>query len=911
MDFANTKHQSLVEHNFAVGYLAGLLIDKLDFNSEINNHVGDKRYLKNLAKLSGFFHDIGKIDPQFQRFLQLNKVTSSEIEDGVHINVSEKDDFSFNNYIRHNELSFALLMSMIDTKSLIKLINNEESFKTIAYAVFWHHAKVFRNNEYKDNFNNIDKILYVFDQHNPDFDYQDCVCDYLKQIEILETKYSEKEGFKYSSLVLKKVVKNAQNIPKFKATYQINQEPNFAIEIKNTIIRSVLVTADRIISILSHQELKNIIDKKEIHLLVDNYYEKSSDISLLNDLASMLDLFEKNALEDSDKIERNTKQLEVVEKLKKIKNICVLSGSAGCGKTKVFLQWLKESKELNQAFIITPRNMICKNLFDQITSSDYLPNSTVEIYTGEYKLKSVSGILENIEEKEAFSSSIVITTIDQLVNIMLSHNKIDIFLRFMKSHIIFDEFHEFFNISGLVFLFKEFIMAKSFLNDTKTLLVSATPNYFFLDFLEVDKKNIIELKTFNKKDYTFKFIAEESNIDIASSELHIKRETKDIVVFNTATQSQISSLYTRDQHNEYNLNYHSKFTKADKSLLIEEIKKIWGEFADEKIVKKEFPKILRAGPIIQASLNISTNNMITEACSAENWCQRLGRVNRFAKNEIATFTTVYDKSIDTNEVQRGKGNHKFLNTLNMLDQTIAWNNFILSKKITSGNLFTIYELYKEFHMSEDAREAYKKDFKKIVIESLKKFSKDYFDPLNNTIKTIKKSNSKYLKKYTLRGSNIYVLPVKMNLPVKKDDYENKKTWLYIPSQNVSDEETITIENNYEVLEDFAIRQKLFDPSSKKIFQNADYKSKTSIQQIFKSARNKAAPLIVSYLNHNVGLFYIKNEDLLIGLIDISKISEFAQEITIYKIMGEKDISLDIKKHKKMIEDRIKEKTGEK
>ena len=219
--------------------------------------------------------------------------------------------------------------------------------------------------------------------------------------------------------------------------------------------------------------------------------------------------------------------------------------------------------------------------------------------------------------------------------------------------------------SGIVFLFKELLGLKMKVDSAKTLLVSATPNPFFVNFLGIDKKNIVSMDTFNNKNYIFNFI--DNKIHPMTNEI----KENGIFVFNTAFNSQKSSKYAIENHNEKTINYHSKFTPHDKKNIIKEILKNFGKgrFGSNN-------KTLRAGPIVQASLNITTDNMFTEICSAENWCQRLGRLNRFGEDlfDFSVMNTYYD--LVEGEINTIEGQNTFLNNLGQKQQTLSWLNFI-------------------------------------------------------------------------------------------------------------------------------------------------------------------------------------------------------------------------------------------
>ena len=132
--YANTKQQRLDQHLFAVGFLAHNIVKRQVPNDD------------NLAKsvfLSGIWHDVGKIDPAFQKWLskKLKKKLNEEVpEDGQHIEGATK--FSFDKHPRHNEISLLFFHLFFNSGEI-----NEESIRRAEHTIFWHHTKPFRKNE--------------------------------------------------------------------------------------------------------------------------------------------------------------------------------------------------------------------------------------------------------------------------------------------------------------------------------------------------------------------------------------------------------------------------------------------------------------------------------------------------------------------------------------------------------------------------------------------------------------------------------------------------------------------------------------------------------------------------------------------------------------------------------------------
>lgn len=875
--FANSKKQSLVEHSIGVANLSLLLFNYLKFipSTPLKLTFENINNLKENIFIAGLFHDLGKIDPNFQNFIDSKKTTDSKevALDGVHFLEKKADDvFSFNNYPRHNELSWAICNSIFQKDS--------NKHKVALYAIYFHHAKVKRNSVSEWTSRQI--IGHAFKDRSV---LVSLVNDFISNINLYKQSLC---GFENTLDVILKRINNltssSDDVPESFLFHgvdsQIYEDEDELHAIISLLTRTLVISADRIISSLKAEELHERVLDNNWSGLID-FNEKNQNLK--NDVVDMLDRFAIKNQNNPVGRSRDDSQRKIASELADINGVSTLFGPAGCGKTKVFLEWYKNKVEKSgendnkKLFIVAPRKMICNSLFNELKSSDYIPNSVIEIITGDTK-KIWNGEHElNLDDlSSTVKADVTIITVDQLVSVMLSHKKIDMLLEFLDSYVVFDEFHEFFNIDGIVLLFKFFVTLKSYKEDSKTLLVSATPNYYFLEkILKLDNSAVKYIDTFNKRPYNFKIsIYGEGR----SNELFDSKRQGSIVIFNKAVDAQYSSLYSKD---EDVICFHSKFTPKDRKEIYSDIMKNW----TAKDPHSE--KVLRAGPIVQASLNISTMNLYTDLCSSENWCQRLGRANRFASDiAVAEVTTsVHEKTL-VGELNSNP-EMSFLNKINMANQSMAWINYLKNEFFKDDiidvtlSLSDVYSAYKDFHKTAEAQKAYSQDFKKTLEGSIKVFKDNDFTPFEfgkPKEKKKKSSNIQKMSAISIRGNSYFALPVRF-------DFEKKELgdWLYLPGEDVDPGDLITVQKLDLIVHPEVYNYQISILSSTMLingFLNATYArnyKKMNSEKICSEARNSTSPILLSYpktipdykIKNSKSLMYVNKGKLKIGLYEIS------------------------------------------
>jgi CRISPR-associated endonuclease/helicase Cas3 len=825
--YANTNGQRLDQHLFGVGYLAKCLIEKI---------VPDDVPLAESVYVAGLWHDIGKIDSVFQEWIKLNKKFQEISDEGEHID-KKTGKFSWQKYPRHNEFSLLLFEILFDSTF------NKESLERAKHTIYWHHAKPLRSK--KDE---IKKVIGIFNKIE-DFGskYRDVVetlQGVLSSVEEMATEYDEdciqlkpirrthfddiEELLEGIDLPIYKRYSAKEKIEGYKL--------NIGFNAKNNLARTAIVTADRLISKLTLEELEAHISNKTLESLLDVALQK--DRGLGSEIKTCLDGFELKYPNSERNIAQKETALELADE--EI-TVGILNGPAGCGKTKIALEWALETRA-KKIYWVCPRVQVCEGIYNDLSSPEYLPSANIEIVTGEIKKRRVKkeedtyAIEEITPDNKVFSSDIIITTIDQLANSITTHKHITTLMDFMNAHVVFDEHHEYITMQGFNLLFAELIEMKKYqqADDTlpNTLLVSATPNPLFVtEFLRLDKRDIIGMRSFNNSDYKIEFIQFDDK-DEESNLLMQKQNDKSVfVINNTAISAQQS--FIEHQKDEKAILFHSKFTKQDKEMLFDEVFNAFKKDGSQKY------DVLRSGPVVQASLNISCKKMISEMTHAENFLQRLGRLDRFGDNKEVNIYTI----AITQGVIEGKskdGTSRFLARLHSLQSTKAWYNFLqnnLNKEIYTIN--ELYELYETFYEDKNAKELIAQDLVNALKKSVETIDAKVLDPKSFPNNKKDKEGGVKIKKNSLRGDSLFVEMAKCKIN-SIDDVEILDEYA---CEDVENSMTIEVES----IEGYGDSNKnLLAFMAKKHHNIKDVKKAYKDAQLKGEAQDPSMPIYLSY-----------------------------------------------------------------
>jgi CRISPR-associated endonuclease/helicase Cas3 len=734
--YSNSKKQTLTEHSVAVASLSKTIFNKFftlekytRFLNELDIAEDDRVFnynmLENVIMNAALFHDLGKCDRTFQQFLD----------------DSESSKFDPSKSL-HNEVSFALLSVFKEVSSKYKSFH----YNLIKYIVYWHHAKLKRYDDVNYDFN---KVSHILESSKITFqDTYNTFADLVASMKAYDGEFMSLFAIDEDDS-LDEMVERSHSIviPEFQSCdFLKNDKAEKTEYFKNALrhlFRSIVVSADRIVSSLTADELHTMIQTKAISELAQRI-ESNNDIS---DLFHSIERMKEQYTNQYGESERSKSQEKAATDLSLIDDVAVLSGPAGVGKTKIMFEWIQKTDSTNKVFIIAPRQSVCESLYHEISSS-YITDKRVEIITGERKERRINNNSYVLDDHDLFNSEINITTIDQILSMMMSHKKIDIFLEVLNSTLVFDEFHEFFNLPAIFMLFNQLVWLKRLNSNSHCLLMSATINHYMLKHkLRLSSKNIVSMKSFNETDYLLslvKFDDKQSAIDI-DNEMYESKTESQILIFNTATKAQVSSLKAISANESNTITYHSKLFRKDKAAIQNKIMKEFNKQSQERV------SVLRTGPILQASFDISTQSMLTEISTIENMWQRLGRVVRFAEAEKGEFTIFTAKDMTKKHLTLAKS----LDSTCCYNATCAFYRFIEEKLLHKRmyKLTELYDMYEDFFTREEVNAAYDTDYKALVDKS-KLIFQQCFEPVRFFNKKMKK---KTIAKKSLRNKSLYAV----------------------------------------------------------------------------------------------------------------------------------------------------------
>lgn len=603
MLIANTKPQPLKDHQFAISCL-GLAIRRLIFNDSLLAKLNiNSNKLDKTITLAGCDHDTGKVSPPFQNYIH------NKIESGIDYTPDGEDEFDINDPL-HHETSLWLAAKKLET------IDESEIYTdAYLYAIYWHHAEPIR------------ELGYNWEKET---------CKYLKKFEVpikdaleeLGCPISEQQDLcKTIPYISDEEVFNFKKVGDYSATHSLDDlqkefQTNQLKNIRNSLVRLCLILADRYVSSLTTDELSTLIAK-------GNY----DDISNTLVSASREQLYE----EIDDYIERTKEadphrhalQEEAATGLSEYDHM-TCNGPPSVGKTRIALMTaLMRRKKCGIAapiMWIGPRIEVCKGMFRELSTC--MPNVSMMLKTGQECLARYGGVAVEPEQLETYD--IVITTIDQVLKHVITFATPEITHFYLSASVVFDEFHELFEQPAFIPFFHELVMFKYLQPEQNITLISGTINPLGLSLFPIEFQEPVNCQSLNSTTFNVS-VQEVPFSELGKPELELPE--KSICITNLARSAQLAAL---SDINPLTIPFHSYYTDKDRNQLFELLMEQCGPSQTESNAG------VIAGPVAQASLNISRRPGFTEISTPEATMQKNGRVSRFGEASSTELTMFMD-----------------------------------------------------------------------------------------------------------------------------------------------------------------------------------------------------------------------------------------------------------------------------
>ncbi len=644
-------------------------------NKTLYNHVREIVMFANTLKGVGFsfnedylkilalFHDIGKLQKEWQDYI---------IGKGKRIKHSGPSSVLFFLSMHNKEVLSILRLEAIIKELKINLELSEEEIFALTYLILVHHSQL--------------RLLRAGEGRNS---YENFFSNFDTYAELLE-----KRGLldKYEEAVATRIkVKNVDELLNSYAVFKI---------------------ADRLSGSFHRNLREEEIPKIVYSLGITNFEEKLSQDSLHWLLSKIVKEVDRKRLEA---------QLQFLEG-----NVKMLLAPTGFGKTTFsIIKGLNSKRFLIVLPTITAIRQFLEKAKNIVTELGYFPNT---IGTYFYLYNPFKGKLEEDDKltlNEYFLSRYllkpaIITTVDQLLLTYLQTKEYYI-KRFalQKRLLIVDEIH-LLSPKMLYFLLR-------FLQDYPNLFqnfvfMSATFPKFLRELIESelnlsDKEalllynyypnNRIKIKLLNT-DLEIKEDKKEEIFELIYNEIKKVREKKVLVIFNTVAKAQEFYEFLKEKGVENILLFHSRFIYIDRN------KK------EKKILQTNKPIILVATQVVEVSLDIDFDYLITELAPLPELIQRFGRVYRDPRKRelppkepnIAVFG-YFENSKKVYEVELMKESYV---VLKQFDNKVV-DEKLLIQKLDESNFSNAY--IKEF------KEA-KKDYGKLISEWLDEYSSRFY-----------------------------------------------------------------------------------------------------------------------------------------------------------------------------------------
>ncbi len=433
----------------------------------------------------------------------------------------------------------------------------------------------------------------------------------------------------------------------------------------------------------------------------------------------------------------------------------IIQSPTGSGKTEASLLWSKYNN--GRITYILPTMVTSNKIFERLKKifGDIVG---IQHSTSLLLIDADKNNYNHDEFKKfyyrTFSSPVMVSTVDQLLYSLFNINRWDsVFFNSAISNVIFDEIHAYDAYTTSLII--EYIN-KAHMFNQRVLIMSATIPDILKDFIKCKTKKINFVdKEFNINEIKYNVNIIDDDIDTSIDIIKKYKDVKKILVIANTIKtakylySQIKSI--EEIKDKKIVLFHSQFTYNDRN-------------EKSELLEKEDNIIAITTQVVEVSLDIDFDLLITQIAPPDALIQRFGRVNRRGeKGNTKIF------------IYKNSENDKYVYENGLMEKTF---NYLKKYNYVSNrdSKKFINEIYNDNKYMEDLKNEYKEVKNKIYeiqkenLKSIYKF--DIEDSIAEKYNLIRKDNN-YIK--------ILCIPDKYYNDVlqayKKSAYEGWKTFL--------------------------------------------------------------------------------------------------------------------------------------
>ncbi|CEN77819.1 CRISPR-associated helicase/endonuclease Cas3 [Paraclostridium sordellii] len=542
--------------------------------------------------------------------------------------------------------------------------------------------------------------------------------EHFKNVEFIKHKDYIKHNHLSSYFVLNEEVKDL-DYDELRMLYQIIY---YHHQQKNSIFIKNLDGVGEIIDYISENILPNydfnynveeyILDRidffnEDDEQLVYNYYVSRGIVKRADWMGSANLNIETDKLDKVESVNNfMSKKKFSLNKMQKFmfnntNNNIITIASTGMGKTEGSLLWIGDSKGL----FTLPLKVSLNSLYKRSISEDILNLDKYKVGLVHSDTSFIVDDKEEIPNMKNFNKNLTFCTIDQLLPIVFKHKHFDVKLGILShSKVVLDEVQAYNpTMLGYIVVFLKMVVAAG----GQFAIVTATLPPVFKYYLEKELKQEVLTESFIHEDKNNHVVTCYDKYLEVDDIIKNYNNNKVLVVVNTVRKAKKLYEELTQRGIEANL-LHSHFTVKDRKI-------------KETDIQSQFNYgIWISTQIVEASLDIDFDILLTELSEISGLVQRMGRIYRHRKyTSDKSNILVYTKTDSIGP------------TKNIVDYTI----YKLTKEAIQS--------YKDYLLTEYEKQELVKYI--YSVENLKKHNSEYLQEIRNTINNIRLLNESDIK----------------------------------------------------------------------------------------------------------------------------------------------------------------------